>query len=217
MILRPLLAAFPLLLSACAMQNHSYVSNEPMQVREEQISHDMPADHVSRGALDYIADDVNRRATGDVSVTVHYQLKNPLKATQKLAETQGSRVKAYLQKEHVRRPVRVFVEPDQEEAVNRITISYSALKAVTPANCMDITHADADRFDHGTDSGYYYGCTDDRYLSEMIARPGDLLGNDTASGAESQRLGKALETYRSGERLTPQGEDGVSASDVYTQ
>ena len=80
---------------------------------------------------------------------------------------------------------------------------------------MDITHADADRYSHGSDSGYYYGCTGDRYLSEMIARPGDLLGNDTTVDTESQRQAKSLDTYRAGDRQTEASDEGVSASDVY--
>ncbi len=202
--------------SACAMQNQSYISNEPLQVQDESVLHEMSSNNVTRGDLNYIADDINRRATGDVSITVHYMMKKPFKATQQVADAQGARIKAYLKQQNVRRHVLVLAEPDQDDGVNRIAIAYPALKAKGPANCMDITHADADRFSHGSDSGYYYGCTSDRYLSEMIARPGDLLGNDTMTNAESQRLGKSFDTYRAGERITAESDEGVSASDVYT-
>lgn len=206
------------LVSACAMKNHSFVSNEPLSVHTETVSVDMPSDRVSRSLLTDIADDVKHRGDGDVTVTVHYALKRPLKATQTIADTQGARVKSYLQNQGVRRPVLVIAEPDHDGmGANVITIAYPALKAKGPSNCTDITHADADRSDHGYDGGYFFGCTDDKYLSEMIARPGDLLGNDTTTAADSQRLGKSLDVYRAGERATAKEDEGVSASNVYTK
>lgn len=206
------------LLSACAMKNHSFVSNEPLQVEKEIMSFDMPSNKVSRAFLTDLADDVTHRATGDITVTVRYFMKKPLKATQQIADKQGAHVKSYLQQQGVRQRILVLSAPDHEEdTINTINISYPALKAKGPSHCADITHADADRFDHGYDGGYFYGCTGDRYLSEMIARPGDLLGNDTTAAADSQRLGKSLETYRAGERATLPEDEGVSASNVYSK
>lgn len=216
-MMRFILAFFPLfLISACAMQNHSFVSNEPIKIENETAEHEMPADKVSRSVLNHIADDVNRRGTGDVTVTVHYMMKKPLKATQHIADTQGKRVQSYLVQQGIKRRVIVQTEPDQDSTPNRITIFYEAMRAKAPAHCRDISQADADRFGHKTDSDYYYGCTGDSYLSQMIARPGDLLGNDTSTLADSQRLNKSLENYRAGERATKEQDEGVSASNVYS-
>lgn len=145
-----------------------------------------------------------------------YALKKPLHNSQRIAEAQGKRVKDYLIAQGIKRPVVVELEPVENLDVNNVHISYDALLAQPPKDCDNINKADADEFSHGSDSGYRYGCQHDTYLSQMIARPADLLGNDTTSPDDSQRLSKSMDTYRNGDPATPLDQQNLSASKVYT-
>ncbi len=215
MRIAPLMIA-TFLLAGCSMQNNSFISQQPLQVQKETVQKDFPSDKVSKAELNEIADDINHRAQGPITIKVDYALKQPLHSSQRVAEAQGNHIKAYLNQQEVKRQINVQLEPVKDAAsVNTIHISYDALKALPPKDCNSIALADADQYTHGSDSDYRYGCSGDQYLSRMIARPGDLLGNETNSVAESQRLGKSTDNYNAGERATPPDQEGLSASKVY--
>lgn len=90
-------------------------------------------------------------------------------------------------------------------ATQMAVLRYEAWQVLQPADCTNAPMPDADNFGFSTDADYKFGCTRDQYLGAMVARPADLLGNDTSADADSQRLGASQETYRDGEPLTPSG------------
>ncbi len=204
-----------LLLAGCAMQNNSFIHDRPISVAQENVEKTFLSTEISRSELAGIADDIVRRGTSPVAITVDYAATAPLKNAERVAEAQGSRVKSFLAAQGVRHATSVKTRPAEAETVNRITISYEALKAAAPEDCQPMAAADADRYTHNTDGPYRFGCRQKEMISAQIARPGDLLGNDATMAPESQRLGKQLETYRAGEPATPQGADGLTASTVY--
>lgn len=205
-----------LLLAGCAMQNHSFVDQQKMTVAPEEVQRTFLATEVSRSELAAMADDIIRRGTSPVAITVDYAPVKPLKGAERVAEIQGARIKSYLAGHGVRHATTVTTRPGaSDEKVNRITVSYEALKASAPADCASMAKADGDHYTHNTDSDYRFGCRHKELVSAQIARPGDLLGNNTTTPADSQRLGKQLETYSAGEPATPQGADGLTASNVY--
>lgn len=201
------------LLAACAMQNPSFVNREKMLVGSEQAAFEKDADKLTKSDIAYLADDIQRRGDGPVEIGIIYPLQ---KGQERVASAQGNMIRNLLVQNGVRRPIHLDLQPTGKSLPNRVTISYSGLRAI--ANCNgQIADADADNYTHATDNPYQLGCSRDQYMAQMIARPEDLLGNDATSPAESQRLGKSLETYRAGESATPADATGLSASDVYNQ
>ena len=95
------------------------------------------------------------------------------------------------------------------------TLRYQGWQVLPPADCSQIaTMPDADNFSFNTDPAYKFGCTRDQYLGAMVATPTDLLGRDTTTNTDSQRLSKGLDTYYKGERLTPSTAKPVSTGNV---
>jgi pilus biogenesis lipoprotein CpaD len=206
------LLALPLL-AACAMKNASFVNQQKMLVVDEQTVFERSADKLTKGDLMNIADDIKRRGNGTVDVAIVYPLQ---KGQERVASAQGNMIRNMLTQNGVRQPVRIDLQPTGVASPNMVAISYNAVRA--GANCNgDIADADADNYTHATDNSYSLGCSRDKYMAQMIARPEDLLGNDTMSPTDSQRLGKSQDTYRAGEPATPEGTTGLSASDVYNQ
>jgi pilus biogenesis lipoprotein CpaD len=206
------LFALPLL-AACAMQNPSFVNQQKMLVNSEQALFEKDADKLTKSDLAYLADDIKRRGEGKVEVGIIYPLQ---KGQERVASAQGNMIRNTLAQHGVRNPIHLDLQPTGKSLPNLVTISYGSLRA--SANCNgQIADADADNYTHATDNPYSLGCSRDQYLAQMIARPEDLLGNDATSPAESQRLGKSLEAYRAGESATPEGQQSLSASDVYNQ
>lgn len=206
-------------LSACAniMSNPTLIESDKLQLQPETIQHHFEADRVSKSTLNEIALDIKRRAESPVTVDVHYLLRKPLAGTQRVANAQGARVKSYLQQNGVRNQIQIMMTPSQTDALNHIYVRYEALSAAPPSHCLPIEFGDANNYSHESDSGYRYGCANKDYISQQIARPGDLLGRDTTPGTDSQRLGKSQDTYRSGERATNPADEGLTASTVYEQ
>lgn len=203
---------FALLTTGCAMQNPSFVNKEKILVGPENVVFSKEASQVTRADLLQVADDIKLRASSDVNVIVTYPLQ---KNEEALANTQKKIIRDTLLDAGVRTPMHFAVNPQGIAAPNKVTIQYEALRAAT--NCTGTTDdADAGNYTHESDNPYTFGCSRDKYFAAQIARPGDLLGNDAVSPAESQRIGKSLDTYRAGERATVAGEDGLSASDVYS-
>ena len=198
-------------LSACAMQNPSFVNQEKIQVGPEQVTFKRDAADLSRGDLLQLADDISRNGMGDVEVTILYPLQ---KGLENVAQAQKRIVQDTLRQGGVVHPIHFVVNPQGLGAPNSISISYQAMRA--HAGCPGrITDADAGHYSHEADNPYTLGCERDHYFAAQIARPADLLGNDASVAAESQRMSKSLDTYRAGEQLTPAGTSSLSTSDAY--
>lgn len=207
----------PFLLSACAMKSPSFIQPDPIQIQNETVSSEFMADKVSKSQLDGLAEDIKHRAEGPVSVIVHYELKPPLKAAEKVAEAQGARVSTYLASRGVKQSIGTQLQTTTIPGPNTIVISYEALKASPAANCQKIALADANNYAHESDSAYRFGCARQEQLSAMIARPADLLGNAKTPISDSTRLTKSQDAYRAGERATKESDEGLSASSVYQE
>lgn len=201
------------LLAACAMKNNSLINQEPMQVRNEHAGISFRTDRASKLAIDNTADDIKRRANGPVTISVDYNASSY--DAQRVAQAQGTQLRAHLREQFVKQPIHVMLQPVDAAQEKLVRIEYNALSAKAPQDCGMIGEADPDQYAHESDSAYRFGCTHDRYLAQMIARPGDLLGNDSISPAESQRLGRSQELYRAGQPATPADTQGLSASNVY--
>lgn len=104
---------------------------------------------------------------------------------------------------------RVVIMP-VDEAYGRALVSYKVLEALPPEGCglMPGMYGAVGR---GDVAKYEMGCDTKLYMSKQIARPKDLLGNDTEEGFDSQRQGVIYENmYRSGQPMP--GVSGESAS-----
>lgn len=199
-----------LALGACTMENPSFVKSNPMLVTNEDVVFSKPSRDVSKDMLLQLADDIKRRADGPVTLTIQHPA-----GAQALAIKQAQMIKSLFADNYVRSHVIVSYNANKPSPPNQIIVRYSAVRA--NADCAGtIMDADAGNYNHTSDNPYKLGCSRDQFLSAMIARPVDLLGNDATSTADSQRLGKSQETYRAGERATP-SDATLSASDVYGQ
>jgi pilus biogenesis lipoprotein CpaD len=208
---RLLLVLVGLTLGACTLQNPTFVNQEKLQVTKQEVVFERDADRLTRHDLTALADDIKRR--GDSTVTIHV-LHQPGAAPASIGKRQAMMIRDHLLQEGVTLPIHVHLNSQGTTIPNPIQVTYSAFNASSPC-ATDITQADGNHYTPTSDVPYQFGCGRDKYVSAMIARPQDLLGNDSSTLAESQRLSKSLETYRAGERATPAGEDGISASSVY--
>ena len=214
MITKPSLLILALFMGACTLQNPSMIHQEKIQVSSEAYRYERSADRVTQNDLVDLADQIKRRGDSPVTIRITYPLKPNATTQQRIANVQAQRIKTVLSTEGVKQPIILDLQANGKSTPNLIQVSFTALQA--NAGCEGhLTDADANNYTQTTDVNYGFGCSHDRYLSAMIARPDDLLGNDTTSDAQSQRLSKSLDTYRAGDAVTPASAQEISASDVY--
>lgn len=182
------------------------MTQSEIRINQGQHSLDLDAKKVTGADIAEVAEHYQDKGTGEVVVRVTYDRGGDDRRAE-IALSQVSRIQKMFRDEGI--DARVVIMP-VDEAHGRALVSYKVLEALPPEGCglmpgmhgaAGLSHVDQ----------YEMGCDTKLYMSKQIARPKDLLGNDTEEGFDAQRESVLYENmYRSGQPM--QGVSGESAS-----
>lgn len=203
------------LLSACAvtkptMRTHSMMNPAQSQIAEGLITEKYPMSEISYNDTARLGQDHGNRGAGPATVMVLYNNGECPKASLKLASKQGDMIRDQMV-ENGAGDVSVHATPVDDTLGNRTIISYSAFNVLPPKGCEARMDGFADR-EFNLNDDYRLGCENERLIGQMVARPADLLGRDTATHDTTQRQGISGERYRAGENLFSGDRTGESVT-----
>jgi type IV pilus biogenesis protein CpaD/CtpE len=196
-----------MILSACDMTTPSQVKTGEMQLVDAMKTVDLDPTRVNVEQVNIIAGDYGRNSEGPMRHVLTYRPGNPLNKV--AAESQGRKYAENFAKYGVKRLEVSYVESGDVNA--KAVLSYMALKALPPRNCVSSSSlAGADTLENT--ENYGMGCTMQISQSQMISRPGDLMGTSGNPDEEAKRMGVIVDKYRSGVSNPPL--QGLNASTV---
>ena len=182
-----------LLLSACDMSTPSKVHTGEIQVRDVMKTVTIDPTIINPDSVDIILSDYRQNGEGPMRLVVPYAPGNPLNKA--AAQAQGERYKHTFQGRGVKDFRVSYTATVNPEAMG--VLSYEALAAEPPRNCHHMPGFNGgDRVDDA--EGRNYGCEMQTAISQMMARPADLLGQDGLPEDDAKRQGGLVEKYRSG-------------------
>lgn len=150
---------------------------------------------LSDGKIQQISRDYWSRGETPLQLVVTYDPQSSSNTAMKASQEMG-RMTTALKNQGVRQIEADILPVKDSGDVSKTLISYDALNARPPSECdepMDMTFADPYLAED-----YALGCTVHTYVSRQIARPKDLLGNDTMDNNDGRKNANGLETYMGG-------------------
>jgi type IV pilus biogenesis protein CpaD/CtpE len=202
-----LAVALSLLLGACDTTTPSQIKTGDIRLQREMKTAVLYA--VEAEKVDMIADDFRQNGEGRMRGVMGYLAGNPLQEAG--VKRQGNAYKQAFASAGVKDLPVEYVGVNDKEKTGYLVVSYAALVARAPSDCMPITGYD------GADSrsvveGYAFGCETKTALSKMISRPADLLGRAGTTDGDARREGTIIERHKSGVPNTRM--QGINASTV---
>ncbi len=204
-----------ILLSACSisapsLRTHSMMNPNMSQLSQGHVVEKYPMSEISYDDTSRLGNDHGNRGASPATVMVLYNNGECPKASLKLASKQGDMIRDQMI-ENGAGEVKVHASPVDDNLGNRAIISYAALNVLPPEGCDARMDGLVDREFQMNDS-YRLGCENERLIGQMVARPSDLQGRDTATDDTSQRQGVSGERYRAGENLFSGDRTGESVT-----
>ena len=185
------------LLMGCDVSTPSSLTTQHIQVKEVYKTEVLDLGKLDEAALTKLAGDYSKNGSGTVQVIATYlgEAKDAQKASAALGK--GQRVRSVLNRKGVTDIAVNAVSVKDAAKSGRAFVTYRALTATPPEGCTNIPgHDGADNLDSSKDYGM--GCGVKTIMSQMVADPEDLLGNDDLDAGAARRQGTVVETYKSG-------------------
>lgn len=196
-----------LFLGACDNTTPSQLKTGQIRLQKEMKTVVLyPADGAK---VEMVADDYHHNNKGPMTAVMGYLSNNPLQEAE--VRRQGNAYKQAFAKAGVKDIKIDYVGVTDPERTGYAVLSYPAMTAQAPDNCMPITGYDgADT--RSVAENYAFGCETKTAISKMISRPEDLMGRAGSTNEDSRRAGTAVEKYKAGTPNTKM--QGINASTV---
>lgn len=198
-----------MVLTGCDLHEPTKLSQNRVQVEEEQFSDTLPISHLNDAALSGLAHHYRKHGDGPLELTVTYDPKSS-KSNAMHASDEAARLSKALRSNGVSN-VHAGILPvmNSGHQMNAM-ISYTAYNALAPKDC-DVMPGVRD-YTVDADEDYKLGCTIETTFARQIARPKDLKGqSDTGGLTDGRRSANTVEVYRTGVPNEPL--NGESATD----
>lgn len=199
-------------LSGCSaiMKEKTYLSDEKMTVTQEDYRRTMDTNAVNEAALNNLRNDYWAKGSGPVHVTVTYDPRSKMNTAMSASNAAGQ----------IAQKMRCMGATDVQTEIlpvngsggtSQTIFAYDIYKAHAPAGCTMMGGVDERATEADTD--YKFGCSEDILLARQIARPKDLLGNDSlGTPAAKRQINWINTTYNDGVKSEPI--DGYTTSDA---
>lgn len=182
-------------LCGCSMTTPSQVRTGEIMLKDSAQVETRTLDQFTRADAALLASDYKRNAHGNLSAVVSYD-RSDVRAL-KDAKGQVARIARDLAAQGVSKLQAEYVAVDDPRLYNQVVFSYAALVATPPDHCTRMPG-----YQGGEDlvamHDYQISCESKSMLSQMIARPEDLLGRDGKTDTTARREGAVVETYQDG-------------------
>ena len=187
------LAFSVLLLSACDVSTPSKVHTSSIQLKDVMKTVTVDPMRVDDQSVDMVLSDYRDNGNGPVRLVVPFAPGNPLNKL--AAEAQGTQYKKVFESRGLKDFRVSYTATANPNAMG--VISYEALAAEAPRNCHHMPgYYGADKLADGEQ--HNFGCEMLTAESQMLARPGDLMGTSGLPEDDGKRQGGLVEKYRTG-------------------
>lgn len=188
--------AASLMLGACSMDSPSKISpTARAEVYQDSFTIQEDTTAVTANMLAKIGNHYRTNGTGPVHVSVIYDPYSKTSTAMKAAD-QSKRIAGELRNVGVA-DIRADTMPIQQSGdVSQTMISFATIMAAAPTECGGTLGRATTEITALED--YQLGCSVETYMAKQIARPKDLLGNDTMDNVDGRRAANVLENYQSG-------------------
>ena len=197
---------FALMASACNVTTPSQVNTTKMKVKDQMVTETLSTDHVDLAHVAATSRNILRNDNEEVAMTIPYLPGGEIRAGDL-----GAAYKHAFEAQGVTHLSVALVAITDSQYAGKAVVSYQALVAVQPNDCMRIPGYQGTESLDNFDS-YQYGCEMQLELSEMIDDPSDLLGKLNPPDANSRRNGAITDPYQAGTPNQPL--QGMSASSI---
>ena len=184
------------LLSACDLHHETFLSPNRMQVQEQYISHEIPAEQLDHAGILGLSHEYSRYGGGPIEISVVYDPRSKANTAMKAGDTLHN-ILSGLQKNGVK-PVSGSILPVKNSGESStVIVSYMSYNALPPEDCTVMPGIETTNIE--ADPTYKLGCSVDTLFSRQVARPRDLMGQSRASRvSDGRRAGNMAERYRAG-------------------
>lgn len=189
--------AASLMLGACSMDSPSKVSpTVRAELYQDSFTIQEDAVAVTPDMIAKIGGHYRANGTGPVHVSVVYDPYSKANTAMKAAD-QSKRIATGLRQNGIA-DIRADTMPIQQSGdVSQAMISFATIIASAPSECGGATLGRTTTEIKALEE-YQLGCSIETYMAKQIARPQDLLGNDTMDNVDGRRSANVLENYQSG-------------------
>lgn len=198
-------------LSACEGIVHepSHISEKRVQVEEEDVFKTIPVKDMTEQRIKAMSVHHHKYGKDAIDLTVVYDPAvgsgSAMSASQELA-----RITQDFRRNGVAIQVADIMPVKNQGSEMGVLISYGAISALAPDDC-DLMPGLANRNLEPSED-FEFGCTTETLFAKQIARPKDLVGNDSSvQSADGQRASNVVQGYLAG--VPNEALDGESASE----
>lgn len=196
-------------LVGCEINQETYMTQKPMQVKEETVTYDVNYSDINDQFIAVLADHYSKHGGSPLDVVLTYDPKSyrntAMKATENIAE-----LKSALAEEGVSDVNGVIMPIKAQGDEAKLIISYIALSAHAPEDCNGHTLGENNKM-YEEDSDYKLGCSVKTMVAKQISKPADLLGKgggyETSDGRAATNI---IDAQRTGARNEPLDVDSTT-------
>ena len=194
-------------MTACSLREPDHFTRNKVQLIEERVTQDVSVAEFNDANILALANHYSRHGDGPLEVVVSYNPKSrsqgAMYAGQKAAE-----VAASLRAQGVEN-IDAHIMPVKDLSESKIMVSYLGYDALGPKDCELMPGLEHRKIN--ANESYRMGCSVDTIFAKQIARPRDLLGQETSASTDGRRSANQVELYRTGVPNEPL--EGESASE----
>jgi pilus biogenesis lipoprotein CpaD len=199
--------ALSLSVSACKLREPDHFSKNTIRVEEEKVVHEVAVTDLTPVAVDALSTHYRRHGDGPLNLTVTYDPQSKQSSAMS-ARDDAVRVADLLRRNGVHN-VKTSVLPVKDSGSSGAIISYLGYNALAPKDCEVMPGLNNRAIN--ADEDYKMGCSVDTLFARQIARPKDLLGQETSATVDGRRAANQVELYRTGQ--PNEALEGESASE----
>ena len=201
--------AVVLMTSGCDVTTPSQLALNKIRVRDKMFTETLSADHVDKGQVATVVQDIQRSGGSDATLLIPYTDGGQTKAW----DIAAAYKKAFAEKGITRLSLDV-VQMEKGQTAKDAVLSFEGIVALPPADCgRMLGYQGADTLENADE--YQYGCELKSNMSKMVANPSDLLGTAPAFDGNAQRNGIIVDPYVQGK--PNQQLKGMTASTIGAQ
>jgi len=178
---KTLAAAMILALCACSMEVPSNVSLSRTEVVQKEFFADFPLDAVNEDLLQAIGSRYNSAGHGVANITVTYDPESR-KNTVHAASSALKNIEDSLNKLGIKQLRGDILPVKGQGNTARLMVAFEQISLRPPPNCSQMPGLNGAADAVGMND-YKLGCQIETLFAQQVARPSDLLGNESEPGA----------------------------------
>lgn len=173
----------------------SDLTTNKAEVYQENFSYEIATGELTQAEISGISNQYWSNGTGPLRLWVSYDPQSKVNTAMN-ATRQAEKMKSALAKGGIKDIESEIIPVAESGETSGAMISFKTLAVRAPGDCPEPMGIDFVDIKHNKD--YKMGCSIETYTAKQIARPKDLLGQDTMDNDSGRRNANTLEIYQQG-------------------